>query len=269
MASPNTWLGGLGLTGTVFENVPDSLASTVTLSGAVQFLDTINGNDASAGTTPFLAVKTFAQALTNSAANGLIIIGEGSAETLSGSQALSLAGLSIIGCGSGSTRPRYTCSGAVVFFNVSGTGFYLENLYFPASTAAPTARIDLTAGGGYVKDCYFECGASDTNRTIRVPAGGTNARLEGCTFAVTASRPAIAVELSGATNDVWAVDCTFDGGSYGWSDYAFKISAAALRTTLVNPSLVGASYIGATITGTSYKVLGTSAGGTNKVFFTA
>lgn len=270
MASPNIWSAGFNLTGTVFENGPDTLSESPSyLSGSVIFLDTISGSNANSGTTPELPVQTLAQAITSSAANGLIVIGEGSSETLAGSQAVSLAGLSIIGCGTGSSRPRYTCSGAVVFLNVSGIGVYIENLYFPASTAAPTARIDLTSASCQVKDCYFECGANDTNRTIRIPAGGTNARIDGCSFVVTASRPAIGLEISGATTDCWIADCTFDGGSYGWTDFAFKVSGAALRTTIVNTSMLRRSDFAVTTTGTSYKAFGLSSDGTNSTQFFA
>lgn len=271
MASPTVWSGGLNLAGTVFENGPSTLQLAPTyLSGAVQFLDTIGGNNANSGVEPQLAVKTLAQAITNSAANGVIVIGEGSAETLAGSQAVSLAGLSIIGCGSGTSRPRYTCSGDVVFLNVSGAGVYIENLYFPASTSptACTARIDLTSASCQVIGCYFECGTKDTGRALRIPVGGTNARVESCTFLSTAATPAIGLEVSGAATDCWFKSTTFDGGSFGWTDFAFKISAAALRNTIMGVSMIRRSSFGATVAGTSYKAFGLTADGINRVVLT-
>src|SRR6185295_16934018 len=114
MASPNVYGGGLNLAGTVFRNGPSVLQlAPAYFSGAIQWLDTISGNNANAGTEPELPVATLAQAVTNSAANGLIIIGEGSTETLGSSQVINLAGLAVVGCGTGTLRPRYTCSGAV------------------------------------------------------------------------------------------------------------------------------------------------------------
>ena len=112
MASPKTYPSGLALAGTVFENPPESLqgAGGTYFSGGIQWLDTINGNDANAGTLPELPVKTLAQAHTNSSNDGIIVIGEGSAETLTVSQSLFWGNLAIFGCGVGSSRPRYTCA---------------------------------------------------------------------------------------------------------------------------------------------------------------
>jgi len=171
MASPNPYPNGLNLAGTVFENGPATLQldGSVWLSGAVQWLDTIDGDNSNAGTRPELPVATLAQAVTNSAANGVIVIGEGSSESLGSSQTLNLAGLSIFGCGTGSSRPRYTLTAAgISMWNVTGVGTWIENIFFPASTtAAIVDRVDVGAATVTLKDCYFECGAADDNRRQR------------------------------------------------------------------------------------------------------
>lgn len=271
MASPNIYPGGLNLAGTVFENGPATLQldGAVYLSGAIQWVDTISGNNANAGTLPELPVATLAQAVTNSAANGVIVIGEGSAETLTGAQTLNLAGLSIFGCGTGSSRPRYTCGGAISMFDVTANGVLIENIYFPASTVAPTARVAITGTGSHITDCYFECGASDTNRALRLHTSSTNAQVRGCSFVVTASRPAIGLEISAAINDADVTDCVFDGGSYGWSDYALKVSAAATRVRISGGTYAHRSDIGFTVTATSYQLFGISMDGTSNVLLTA
>lgn len=271
MASPNIYPGGLNLAGTVFANGPATLqlAGPTYFSGGIQWLDTISGNNTNAGTLPELPVATLAQAVTNSAANGIIVIGAGSSESLSGSQSLALAGLSIFGCGTGSSRPRYTCTGVVDMFAASAAGVWIEGIYFPASTAAATDRIGLQAANATVKDCYFECGANDTNRALRIHTGANSTRVEGCSFVTTASRPAIGLEISAAVSDSTLVNCTFDGGSYGWSDYALKISAAATRTRIFSPTLTNRSDIGATVTATTYQIFGVSLGGTGNVLLTA
>lgn len=269
MASPNTYPGGLNLAGTVFSDGPATLqlGGRVYLSGLVQWVDTISGSNANAGNKPELPVATLAQAITNSAANGVIVVGAGSAETLSGSQTLGAnTGLSIFGCGTGSSRPRYTCSGAVAMLNLQAAGAWVEGFYFPASTAAATSRITVGADQATIKDCYFECGASDTNRAVLVTG---ICRIEGCSFVVTASRPAIGIEVSVATSDVNVVDCVFDGGSYGWSDYSFKVSGAATRVRSFGNTFSNQSDYGHTITGTSYQAYGLEIGGTGNVQLTA
>lgn len=271
MASPNIYPGGLNLAGTVFANGPATLSrgGPVYVSGAIQWLDTIGGNDANAGSLPELPVKTLAQAVTNSAANGLIIVGAGSSESLGSSQVINLAGLSILGCGTGSSRPRYTCTGTVEMWSVTANGVKIEGFYFPASTAAATSRVSFTGTGGHIADCYFECGTNDTNRALRLHTGSTNTQVAGCSFVATASRPAIGLEISSAINDADITDCVFDGGSYGWSDYSFKVSAAATRVRVNGGTWSNRSDIGFTVTATSYQLFGVSMDGTSNVLLTA
>lgn len=269
MASPNVYSGGLNLTGTVFAGGP-SLAQLAPsyFSGAVQWLDTIGGNNANSGATPELPVATFAQAVTNSAANGVIVIGAGSQESLSSSQTISLAGLMVIGCGSGTSRPRYTCTGAVDMFSVSGAGVRFRNLYFPASTAASTSRIAFAAASGVVRDCYFECGASDTSRAVKIHTGANNTIVRGSTFLATSSRPAVAIEFSATTSDCRLEDCVFDGGSYGWTADALKVTAAATRLGIEDVSMIRRSDV-STVTGSTYQIFGLTSDGTNRVVMTA
>ena len=268
MASPNQYPSGLNLAGTVFAGGPTIAQLTGDyFSGSVQWLDTINGNNANSGGRPELAVKTLAQAVTNSTTSGIIVIGAGSAETLAGSQSLAIAHLMIIGCGSGSSMPRYTCSGAVDMFSIASSGVRIRNLYFPASTAAATSRIKMNSTSAEVKDCFFECGANDTGRAVNVTS--SSARVRGCTFLSTASRPAIGLEVSGIVNDTLVESCTFDGGSFGWSDYAFKVSAAAVRSMFEGVNMIHQSDFGATVTGTGYHIFGLTTDGSSNVNITA
>lgn len=269
MASPLILGGGLNLTGTVFSGGP-SLAQLAPsyFSGAIQWLDTINGSNANAGTEPELPVKTLAQAHTNSAANGLIIIGAGSQETLAGSQAFNLAGIHVIGCGSGSTRPRYTCSGTVDMFAASVAGVRFRNIYFPASTAAATSRVNFTAASGELRDCYFECGASDTGTAAIVGANAHNTRVRGTTFLSTASRPASGLLISGDDTDCRVEDTIFDGGTYGWTTAAFKVTGAALRLGIENVALLRRSDY-SSVTGDTYQIFGLTNDGTNRLSIAA
>jgi hypothetical protein len=269
VATFNIFSSGFDLTGTPFANGADILQDQPSyLSGSVQWLDTIGGNNANTGADPSLPVATLAQAVTNSAASGVIIIGANSAETLSGSQSIALAGLAIIGCGTGTSRPRYTCSGAVDLLAISAAGVMVRNIYFPASTAVATSRINLTAASGYIRDCYFECGANDTTRAVRVHTGANNTYVRNCTFAVTASRPAIGLEVDAAVTDCFFESNVFDGGSFGWSDYAWKIDAAATRIRAESNTLLHRSNLGITVAGTSYQLFGVPQDGSNRVFIT-
>jgi hypothetical protein len=150
-------------------------------------------------------------------------------------------------------------------WNVVGANCWIEGFYFPASTAAATDRIGLAASDTMVKDCYFECGASDTNRALRVHTSAGGGTIDGCSFVATASRPAVGLEISAAVNGVTVQNCTFDGGSYGWTDYAFKVSAAATALTARDLTFTNRSDLGITVTATSYKLFGIDLGGTGNV----
>lgn len=271
MASPNVAPNGLNLAGTVFANGPATLQldGSVWYSGAIQWVDTIDGDNANAGNKPELPVADLATAVTNSAANGMIIIGEGSSELLSSAQTINVAGLSIFGCGTGSSRPRYTCTGAVSMWDITAAGVWVEGFYFPASTAAATNRVGFTAANGTVRDCYFECGANDTNRALRIHTGANSCYVKGCSFVVTASRPAVGLEVSAAVTDTIVDGLTFDGGSFGFSDYAFKVSAAATRVRNLGCTFTNMSDLGHTVTATTYQTFGLNMGGTGDVLYTA
>jgi hypothetical protein len=271
MASPNIYSGGLNLTGTVFENGPSLLQlMPAYVSGAIQWVDTIGGNNSNAGTDPELPVATLAQALTNSATSGIVIIGEGSAETVSSQLNGFTAGMTVVGCGSGSTRPRYTAAtSANDMFSASAAGVRFRNLYFPASTAAVTSRISITGINSSVRDCYFECGANDTSKTVLFSTGSSGGRVEGCTFAVTASRPAIGLLLSATLTDITVSSTVFDGGSYGWTDYAFKTTGTVTRLFVESVNLRNRSDFGITVTGTTYQLYGLTNDGTSRAVITA
>lgn len=265
MASPRIFSGGYNLAGTVFRNGPPLLQLAPSyLSGTVQWLDTISGSNANSGLLPELPVATLAQAVTNSAANGLIIIGEGSAQSLVASQVINLAGLYVIGCGVGSLRPRFTCTGAVEMLSATAAGIHFRNLYFPASTAAATSRISFTAASGGVRECYFECGASDTNRAVRIHTGASNTEVLDNSFVTTASRPAVGLEFTAATSDCRVERCIFDGGSFGWTDAAFKVTTAATRLNVEDVSLLRRSDY-SSVTASTYQLFGLSSDGTGSI----
>ena len=64
-------------------------------------------------------------------------------------------------------------------------------------------------------------------------------------------------------------NCVFDGGSYGWSDYAFKVSAAATRVRAIGNTFSNQADYGHTVTATTYQIYGLTIGGTGNVLLTA
>lgn len=261
MASPNIYPNGLAGTGFSLATVTGDY-----FSGAVYWVDTVNGSDANAGTDRELPKQTLLATYTAASAGDIIVIEAGSAESIAVSQALAKAGLTIIGLGSGTSRPRYTAASTIDMFSVTAAGTRIYNLYFPASTAVATSRVKTAAAETEINGCYFEHGASDTATGVLVATSGNNCRLINNTHAVTASRPAIGVSVTGAVTDLYCKSLTFDGGSYGWTDYAFKVSTAAPTRMMIDGlTLTNRSDFGVTITGTSYKIFGVNTSGTGRV----
>lgn len=264
MASPNSWPAGLA--GTGFEL---ATATNDYFSGAVYWVNTVSGNDANAGTERELPKATLASAHTAASAGDMVVIESGSSESLASAQSLNKAGITILGLGQGSSRPRYTANGAIAMFNISAAGVRVYNIYFPASTSAPTSRVSTAAAETEINSCYFECGANDTGAATIVAANAHNCRIINSSYVTTASRPAIGLSVTGAVTDLYAKNVVFDGGAYGWTDYAFKISAAATRLLVDNLTLTNRSDFGITATATSYKIFGVDTSGSGRVVIAA
>lgn len=234
MAAPNWYNNGPGAT--TGDDIATAERAFVINNGFVWYLNNSSSTalDAAAsggaldgGRRRELPLATLAQAHTNASAGDIICIGEGHAETLSGAQTFNKAGITIVGEGSGSTRPRFTCSGAVAMFDVTAANVRFRNIYFPASTAAATARVRIATAGCHVHGCYFEIGASDTNRALSFVTGAGNCRVSGGTrFVVTAANTAAGLEVVNAMTGLDLDDVVFDGGSVGYGSYAFQGTAA-------------------------------------------
>lgn len=163
---------------------------------------------------------TLAQAVTNSISGDVIILMENHNETIAANIAVGKA-LTIVGEGTGSSRPRLTCAVAGnSMLNLQITGTSLNNIYFPASTAVPTARVAVNAAGVVLDNDYFECGANDTGTTVLY--GAVNScQLTNAYFLATGSQPGTAISCPSAMSGFFFEDCTLDGGSFGFSAAAF------------------------------------------------
>lgn len=228
------------------------------LSGKVWFVGP-GGSDAAAprGLDRKRPLATLAQAYTNAAAGDVIVCLSGHAESLGAAQTLAKAGVHIISEGTGSQRARFTCTAAVAMFDITAAGVVLDNLYFPASTSAPTARVRIAAVGCEVNNCNFDSGASDTAAALRFVTGAGECSVTGSYFVSTATavtaQPNAGIEVANAMSDLTLDECRFDGGTYGWSSYAFLGTAAITRLTTYSLELLNSSRF-IVATGSVYKI---------------
>lgn len=235
MASPNIYTGGIG--GSAGSTL--ATATRFIASGDVWYVSSSSGSDAASprGRDRARPLATLAQAYTNAAAGDTIVLLSGHTETLSASQTLGKAGLNIIGEGAGSNRPHFTSNAAMVMFDVTAAGVFIDNIWFSASTtAAPsTARVKVTATAFWMANCYFECGTLDTVCSLEFATGAGQARVEDTTFISTstsaASQPESAIKVTNAMSDLWLEGVTLNGGSSGWSN-PFALNGAAAITRI-------------------------------------
>ncbi len=256
MASPNVYPSAFAPDG------PDILAEDGNyLSGSVIWVSSTStaASDANAGTEPELPKATWVSAYSAASAGDLILLAENHAETIPAAQTLNTANVATIALGIGSAKARFTSAVAGVTITPNVAGLRFHNIYFPASTAATTARFSVASGGTdcLIRDCDFECGANDTTSTVTV--AGARAFVRGCTFTATASRPGRAILVSGAVASCAFEDILIDGSSYGWVSPAFGITAAATLLNLENVRLANRSDLVVTVTGTSYRGFGVRA----------
>lgn len=251
MASPNVYPAPFVTTGLG----PDVLANVGNyVSGNIYWVSSLTGNDANAGTEPELPKATLVSALTVATAGDTVLLASGHAEAISAAQTLSANDVAIIGMGVGTGRAQFTSNVAGVMLTVSGAHCSLWNCYFPASTAATTARIASTSTEFGLFGSYMALGSNDT--TNGVTLAGNNPTLRDCDFVAVASRPARAINVTGAISGAWFEDVSVDGGAYGWTSAAFGITAAATRMFFNNCRLANRSDFVATTTGTSYRAFG-------------
>lgn len=220
------------------------ISDDLIITGDVIYVDSVNGDNANAGTDAE-PLETLTQAITNATANNgdVIIIKASHSETLSGSVALNKAGLKIFGLGSGDTRPAFTVAANVDGIAITGADVELNNLRFPASTAAHTSRINVGAAGVKIKNCGFTCGAYDLE-SITIEDAGDYCTIESCTFTVSANGPDAGIEIeSAAVLGLKIKSCSFDGSTFGWDVGGINSAVAHTEFVYIGNTLTNASHI--------------------------
>lgn len=221
------------------------------MSGDIWYVNSNGGADAAAprGKERIRPLATFAQAVTNAAANDIIVLMSGHTETDTSGLTLSLAGLTVLGEGSGSSRPKITRDVAGQLWGVSGAGITIDNVYFPASvTATSTGRIRVASANVTIRRCYFESGTSDDGPALELLTGCSGLLLEDTTFISTAAsaadQPASAIAFTNAITHVKADAVVIDGASSGWANpYAVVGTSAVTRLLATNIDLLNDSDV--------------------------
>lgn len=178
-----------------------------------------NGSDGNKGDRPDQPLATIQKAITLATASKfdtiIVMPGHSEAVIAAATIAVSKAGLSIIGLGSGRLRPVITYSTAVAAsFDVTAANVLIQNIVFKGTGIdALTAMINVTAADVTFRDCEIEF-ADGTNQAVLAlltSAAADRLRLERCHFHGTLNAgTSTAVRIVGGTDAV-VKDCTIIG----------------------------------------------------------
>lgn len=215
------------------------------MSGNVWYVHSGTGSDAASprGKERIRPLATLAQAVTNAAASDIIVCLSGHTQTLTGTQTIG-AGVTIIGEGTGASRPHFIRNVDAVMFDITVASVWLDNLYLDDSDLASTnAKVKTAGDTTVINNCYIECGTNDTGPALEVVTGASNLSVRSTTFISTStsvsSQPASAITVTNALIGCELDTVVFSGGSSGWSNpYAFNGAAAVTKMRATNIDLL-------------------------------
>ncbi len=202
----------------------------------------MSGSDGNSGENPEEPLATLDYAIGKcTASNGDIIIAkEGHAETLTTTAALDVAGVTIIGLGSGDARPTFTVNAAINGLLVTAANARIYNLKFVtgASYGITTKLFAVSGGVGMATftDCHFQVAAATKMYHLGYVLGakGKPVTFENCLFEnlstltmagnATLQKNALLIR----TGDVNVIDCRFiDMGAQKKNKWAACIKAGS------------------------------------------
>jgi hypothetical protein len=129
--------------------------------------------------------------------------------------------------------------------DITGQSVVLSNLYFPASTAVPVARVRTAAADTNILTCYFECGTNDVGSAVGIITGASAIYIDDTVFISTAGSPAaqptIGINVINAVTGLIMDNVIFDGGVSGWSSSALLGTAAITNLRATNIDLMNDS----------------------------
>lgn len=178
---PNGFANGLSVRGFPILN---------TYGGDVYWVDSGSGSNGNKGTfdRPF-ADLDYAVGKTTANNGDIIVLKPGHAETLSAADAIDIdvAGVTVLGLGTGSLRPTFTMDNAAGEITVGADNVTIENIVVNASVTAVLKGINIEDGVDYttIRGCTFGVDAAGTdefNHTISFENNNTGAIVENNTI---------------------------------------------------------------------------------------
>lgn len=219
--SGNLHLNGASVFNDGEADISGALESLVNAPGTKFYVDSGSGSDSNDGLSWGSALATIAAAVALCTANSgdQIHLAPGHNEGFGDAQLdLDVAGIAIIGHGSGPARPRIDFDHANASINVAASGIVLHNITLLPSVTAVLIAIDIEAASTDTVLSAIEslpgedgAGVDEFALTIDIKAGCTRTTIQNCRFTQHASAAGVlsCVKLTGASDLVTIRDCTF------------------------------------------------------------
>ena len=168
-----------------------------------------------------------------------IILMEGHAETTT-AIAADVAGVRIIGLGTGRLRPALTATtGASDLLGVSAANVSIENVRLVGAASGVTALLNIAAADFVGERLVFEHGAAPV-AAVTVTSAGHRFELTDCQWRGTAAGPDYCILIEGSVDDWKVVRARADYSVSAGLDLAFLQSSFVMRGyQIVDPIIVG------------------------------
>jgi len=208
-----------------------------------------NASNSHPGTSPEEPWATLAYAISQvGGADYVIVVASGHTETLTAT--VSQSSVWIIGEGTGTNRPTFTAHGTTddPILTITGDGCVVRNLIFKDAAQNESDRTDplveLNADYCVISDCHFRVMAggiafgADIGLRVGNSASSTHCEINTCVFdneqdasGASNNDPSYAIYVVGTNSSgLRVIDCTFDGGTYGWEQAALALDPSAALT---------------------------------------
>lgn len=186
------------------------------------------------------AVATLQAAVDLAAANDLILIAPGHAETVTAtSVALNKAGLIIIGMGVGTQRPTFTFGAAAATVTVSAASIRISNCLFVANFVnVASAFTTSTAKDLQIVDCEFRDTSAILNFLCCVTTNATDNAADGLTFVGNyvwglATTDGAVISVLAALDRLLATDNYVDKAATNDAGHFMTIAAKVIRAARI------------------------------------
>lgn len=166
-----------------------------------------------------------------------------------------VAGVTIIGLGSGTKRPKFTYDNAAGEFVIGAPNVKIENLWFVPSVTAITVAVDVeaVATDAQISNCEFSgaeaAGIDEFNSSILFAAGADRGRVKNCKFDMGEAGAVVAVSYAAGIDQ--QLEDNYIVGDYSTACVSFTSTAPKacfiLRNVLINGVKSGLNTVAAIV----------------------